>query len=378
MRAGRFALVSLVAHGLILVLLPRLSRIVIPVRPITPIEVELGGDGVQLSRTSGGGGGSSGGGRSKLALRSRGTSSRSVTPDAPHAAEGPRAPIDLFPDGVLQSSAGGVPAPSYGGTTRRLGDGGPVPGADRSQEELRGEATRRVRGWLGDARGEANARSGAVDPIWRDVERGIAARFSPTAEAITSKTGLQTFFDQLRHHQDPSGGPPPRINQPGGRGEPGNGRLAEINELRREQIAALQDAWNPAVYQRVEIEVDLSADGQILDVRVSFTSGRSALDRTALDAVRRALAERPLRDKHGAVTARYAVEASVHIDAPKLTPIMGDNTARIEGLMLPPLFSFSFDESRRKFEYDYPFKKRIKTRVFLLSVVESAARSPSQ
>jgi TonB family protein len=366
MRAGRFAIASLLAHGLLLALLPRLSRIVIPVRPITSIEVDMrGGDGVQLSSPAGSGRGRGGG---KVAMVERRAATRSATPEPARGAEGPRAPIDLFPEGVLQSSAGGVPAPSHGGTTRRLGDGGPVPGAARGEEELRAEATRRVRGWLGDAQGESNAHSGNVDPIWRDVERGVAARFSPTAEAITSKTGLQTFFDQLRHNHEPSSGPPPRINLPANRGEPDNGRMSEINELRRGQIAALQDAWNPAVYQRVEVEVDLSADGRILDVRVSFTSGRAALDRTALEAVRRALAERPLRDKHGAVTARYAVEASVHVDMPKMTPIMGDNTARIEGLMLPPLFSFSFDESRRKFEYDYPFKKRIKTRVLLLSV----------
>jgi TonB family protein len=294
-------------------------------------------------------------------LRARG---RSSSPTPPAAQEPPspeptaplsKGPVELFPDAVLGRL---TTAPhSFGGTTRREGDGRPPPGSPDAAREA-AEVSGRVGRFLREAGGEGDTVAGRVDPAWRDLERQIDAHFHPRAEQITSENAATLMIRQLGN--PPSGGRTPRGIDPS--------RAAELAEFRADQIAACQRAARePAQWKNVEIEVIVDAAGNLESVRVLLPSGRAELDRHALDAVRRAAGVRPTRDPRGRTRSRWSVEAAVAVTPPTVNPIVDPTSGKVTGAALPGL-SFTFDESLGKIAFDYPFKKEVRTHVRLLAV----------
>ena len=79
---------------------------------------------------------------------------------------------------------------------------------------------------------------------------------------------------------------------------------ARLDNFVADQIAASQkNLALPGEWRRTEIEVVVGADGLLRSIRIVLPSGRHELDRHALDAVRRAVSLRPVRDPHGEVAA---------------------------------------------------------------------------
>jgi TonB family protein len=295
--------------------------------------------------------------RARLTSTSATTSSsaRSPSPSPLGDRASPPAPgsIDLFPAGVIGEHAAVIP--KWGGKTRRPGDA--------TIESHDGEdAAALVRKWTGELAGGVDARSGRVAPAWRDVERQIDAGFHPAAAQITDDGALRSLGKQYWRGlgRPPVGGTTPRGVDPS--------VAARADTFVADQIAACQRNFaEPGEWRRVEIEVSIDAAGLLTGIRVVLPSGRGEIDRLALDAVRRAVSLRPVRDPKGAATARWAVEAAVQVTPPTANPIVDPVSGKVTGAAIP-LIGFSFDESLRTFGLDYPFHKQVRTRVSLLSI----------
>lgn len=273
-------------------------------------------------------------------------------------------PVQLFPGAVLDRLT--AAQPHFGGTTRRLGDGRPPPGAPDGERDA-AEASARVGSFLREAGGADDARAGRVAPAWRDLERQIDAHFHPRAEQVTTENVGQLLVRQLGN--PPVGGSTPRGIDPS--------RAAQPAELRADQIAACQRAAaEPGAWRTVTIELLVAADGTIESASVILPSGRAELDRHALDAVRRAASVRPTRDPRGPTRSRWSVEAAVAVTPPTVNPIVDPVSGKVIGAGLPAL-SFTFDESLGKIGFDYPFRKQVRTRVRLLSVEPALPGEPA-
>jgi len=351
MRAPAWLALSLALHAALLALWPRVRRS-LP-SPSPPVEITVRdappAPAPAFAATVGGG---------RLRHSAAGAQRHGARPEAasvekPGAAASPpeRASVELFPDGVIAAQS--AVKPSWGGRTRRAGDP-PEPGG-REDEAARVGA--RVDALLGRARGEREVAGGRVDPAWRDLERAIDATFRPPADAISSDSALTALAKQFRNVA--IGGATPRGVDPS--------RAAEPGVFIAEQIAASQRAIaEPAEWRTSEITVELGDDGRLLEARIALGSGRAALDRQALEAVRRALARRPLRDPRGHVTARFSVEAAVAVTPPGVAPLVDPVSGKVLGAGVG--LGFKFDESLGKFEVDVPFRKQVRTRVRLVAL----------
>jgi TonB family protein len=196
-----------------------------------------------------------------------------------------------------------------------------------------------------------------VDPIWRDIERDAHRLFNPPVEAVVPDSNAKLVVKQLLRPVTPD----PAQNA--------SAWLASNNTALRVQdsITALQKAYNrPAVGRTAVIEVDVDAEGQVTAIRLVQSAGTRRVDDEALRAVERALRLRPIRDPRGAVTARYALRAEVAVHIPFPTPGVESNNGAVTSVTAG--ISGTFDEVTRKVSPDKPFKKRVETRVDLISV----------
>jgi len=277
--------------------------------------------------------------------------------------------IELFPEGTLRAQAG-VAAPNWGGRTRRSGDG-----TDRepSGDEAR-TVTRRVGQWMAEIGDEERARAN-VPPEWRDVERLIDGGFHPAPAVVTDDSRAKTLAKQLVRAQ-PSSGPTARTFDPSLDAD------RRSSQFREAQIAACQQAYaQPADWHRTEIAVVVGADGTLRSARVAASSGRAPLDRAALEAVRRAVERRPIRDvcrgraPDCAVEVRWAVEASARVEPPTVTPLVDPITNKVQGATVA-LFGLSFDESSGHVAFNYPFRRDVRTRVSLIAIGAPTVTSP--
>ena len=207
---------------------------------------------------------------------------------------------------------------------------------------------------FGDAERVAH---GSVAPIWRAVERGIAARFQPSVKAIADGPRFVAAARQL-------GAARPRTR-------PGEPTPRTFEDEVSAQILACQDAFDePARWRQLVIEVAVDAEGVLGSAEVVLPSGSARLDQAALDAVRAAASAQPLRDPRGPVVARFRVEAARAVPLPRLTPVFKPGTGRVQDML--PMMPFRFDESARRASLRAPLSDGVRTRVTLLSV----ARAP--
>lgn len=266
-------------------------------------------------------------------------------------------PIDLFARNALERA---VPltaptGPSWGGTTRRLGDGKPIPG-ERDAASDRAEAAARIGQFVAEATGAERVRSGRVAPRWRDAERQLTEGFHPPPALVKEADIGRTYVNQMLNTI--KRGPPPSAPYERGAnpsaevasGLPDNNPLVRSMAL-DQQMAAQQATGMAASWTTAEVEAVIGSDGKLESIKITRISGRRKFDQAALEAVRKAVEGRgPLEEgeKRGVVT-RWSVSASLTV-AP------------------PTSLGFGFDEVTGKVHGAYPFKQEVKTKVALLSV----------
>lgn len=216
---------------------------------------------------------------------------------------------------------------------------------------------RRAAGPLDEAAGRARARSGQVDPAWRDLERSIDARFVPTLDDVTSQPAGALLAAQLRagfRHADEIGrADRHHLDSTGSAGD----WFALDDKLRAEQ-AHFADA---AEWRSAEVEVLVDADGALLELRLVCPSGRARLDAVALAAVRQAVARRPPRAGPGRTRARFVVAAAATVTPPELMTGAGGLPAAVVNLL-----TLKLDESTATLRAaDHPLHVAVATRVTL-------------
>lgn len=222
--------------------------------------------------------------------------------------------------------------------------GRPEPPNDRTHD-----LQLRLDDWLRGERAVHDAQVGRVDPVWRDVQRGIAAAFKPTVRMVTDADPLSGALGQVRgflRNIDKSPQPDDRFD-----------RLM-ADEVRLERAYEEE----PASWQRTEVEAVVEVDGRVRSTRVVARSGRPALDDAALAAVERALQARPRPARP--TTVRFAVEAGVIVQPPTATRAAGDprGTGVVASLKL------KFDEATGRIEPRLWFTRRVVTRVRVVRV----------
>lgn len=253
---------------------------------------------------------------------------------------------------------------------------GPGPGGDREtagKKEAR-LVQERVQGWLDADAARYRATAGAVDPLWRDVERSTHELFQPPEELVRSGQTKMTLGQRLGNQlatvakqiltspQRVDHGPLPRgeFAERGPAGEPEDSyRLG----MAAQQQKAVLDAWKkPASWRRTEVELVMTTSGEVESVTVVASCGAAKLDRLAAAAV-----EQAARTRSGPYTGKRAVTRWAVESAYVANP--------------PNQIGFSFDETGlvrknargiRKYLSDplYLVGGHIETRVTLLSLHE--------
>ena len=285
-----------------------------------------------------------------------------VEPSPAEPPSGPKEPatepahVELFPRATLDGIAG-PPRASWGGTTR---NGHSPPAA---AEDAGAAAKRAIDGFARGVQGELDAQQGRVDPVWRDLERGIDRAFHPSASQITDENRVTSLAHQLLRalRTPPTGGLTPRGVDPS--------RTAELGTFIPDQLAASRRTLSePAEWRHVEIVVTVDAGGRVLDIAFQRRSDRGEIDRAAMSAVKQAAAERVLlRDPRGPVRVRYAVEAAVAVTTILPSPIVDPVSGAVQGATIP-LIGLSFDADFKRPKVAHVLKRDVKTRVALLSI----------
>ncbi len=211
-----------------------------------------------------------------------------------------------------------------------------------------GAAAARVQRFAAEAAGVDRARSGALAPAWRDVERALQAQFQPAAADVTSRSTAQLLLAQYRAGL----GRDPR--------QPANLGVSAYDQ--------------PAEWQRSEVEVVVGDAGQLVDARILVPSGRAQLDQLALAAARAAVAAHPPRVTTPSAPAaksqrvRFAVESSVSVMPIDAAPLAMPGTTQPNGAVVN-FTKMHFDESRATVSKpDYIGHATVHTRVTLLGV----------
>lgn len=211
-----------------------------------------------------------------------------------------------------------------------------------------GAAAARVQRFAAEAAGANRARSGAIAPVWRDVERALQTQFQPAAADVTSRSTAQLLLAQYRAGL----GRDPR--------QPANLGISAYNQ--------------PAEWQRSEVEVVVGDAGQLVDARILVPSGRAQLDQLALAAARAAVAAHPPRANTPSAPAaksqrvRFAVESGVSVMPIDAAPLAMPGTTQPNGAVVN-FTKMHFDESRATVSKpDYIGHATVHTRVTLLGV----------
>lgn len=239
--------------------------------------------------------------------------------------------VDLLPTGVLRrlaESSAPIPGSAHDAT-------GAAPDQRTAQARL---AQERVQGWLDSDADRYRVASGAVDPLWRDLERTTKDLFQPPEELVRSGQTKMTVKERLLNHvttlakqiltspQQVEHGTLPRgeFAERGPAGGPeDNYRLG----MAAQQQYAVMEAWKkPGSWRRTEIELVMTASGEVESVQIVSSCGAKKLDRIAAEAIEKAARRRygPYTGKR-AIT-RWAVESAYAANPPHQIGFSFDET----------------------------------------------------
>lgn len=259
----------------------------------------------------------------------------SPTPPAP-TTDKPTGKIDLFPQSALCQAIGcssGKPPAAGQGLASHLAE-------EQAQRE-----------------GLSAVRQGRVAPGWREVERDLEKLFTPKLESVSSASRGELALRQLVRPVQPA----PETSQTGWLV-----RRDDMNRLQAE-IRAAQDAYDEAAVGReAEVEVEIDGQGIVVAVRLILPSGSREFDREALRAVQQAVRVRSPHDPQGPVIARYGLRGEVAVNLPRIGSAVEPNGGQVHSQLLS--LGGTFDEVTGKADVRVPFKKRLKTRIRLISV----------
>lgn len=252
--------------------------------------------------------------------------------------------VDLLPSGVLRrlseesAGAGSQDArrasdPSSQGATARLGQ-------------------QRVQGFVESELAQHRVRSGAIDPVWRDLETRVLDLFKPPEALVRSgrstMTGGERFLNQVsslgKQIWRSPGQLEPRAPTRGEFAERGPLGVPETpyrNGLAAQQSAAAIDAWRkPASWLRTEVELVSSAAGEIESVRVISSCGVKKLDALAVETIKNAARQRPGAYAGKRTVTTWALESSYAANSPFIPSqdATGNPTVMLGG-------GFDFDET---------------------------------
>lgn len=253
--------------------------------------------------------------------------------------------VNLLPSGVLRrlseesSSAGSRDAqrpasdPSSQGATARLGQ-------------------QRVQGFIESELAQHRVRSGAIDPMWRDLETSVLDLFKPPEALVRSgrstMTGGERFLNQVSSLGKQIWRSPAQLEP----STPGRGEFADRgplgvpetpyrNGLAAQQSAAAVNAWRkPASWLRTEVELVSSAAGEIESVRVISTCGVKKLDALAVETIKQAARQRPGAYAGKRTVTTWAFESAYAANSPFIPSqdATGNPTVMLGG-------GFDFDET---------------------------------
>jgi TonB family protein len=200
-------------------------------------------------------------------------------------------------------------------------------------------------------------REGRVAPGWREVEHDLEKLFTPKLESVSSASRGELALRQLVRPVQPA----PETSQTGWLV-----RRDDMNRLQAE-IRAAQDAYDEAAVGReAEVEVEIDGQGIVIAVRLILPSGSREFDREALRAVQQAVRVRSPHDPQGPVIARYGLRGEVAVNLPRIGSAVEPNGGQVHSQLLS--LGGTFDEVTGKADVRVPFKKRLKTRIRLISV----------
>ena len=277
-------------------------------------------------------------------------------PPAAGPSEPRSVPIDLFAGDALARAI--KPAPSDpGGRLRRATD----PAAEGVDE--RETVAARVREMTADAMARERAASGNVAPRWREIERKLSQSFHPPLATVKQENVVKAFAHQvLRSWLDgePHVGRVPRGVDPSVETLPGTPPGLNLRSMPSEQALAVQARWGePASWLRVEVEVTLDGDGNVVAARVTRPSGRRRFDRTALAAVEDAIRAGGAPEEHRLVVTRWLVEAAVAVAPPTAIGFRFDETGRLN----PGATGW-----RKYIAPTYPLQQNVQSHVSLVAI----------
>lgn len=252
--------------------------------------------------------------------------------------------VNLLPSGVLrrlsEESAGAgsrdaqrASDPSAQGAIARLGQ-------------------QRVQGFVESELAQHRVRSGAIDPVWRDLETSVLDLFKPPEALVRSgrstMTGGERFLNQVSSLGKQIWRSPAQLEP----STPGRGEFAERgplgvpetpyrNGLAAQQSAAAVNAWRkPASWLRTEVELVSSAAGEIESIRVISTCGVKKLDALAVETIKQAARQRPGAYAGKRTVTTWAFESAYAANSPFIPSqdATGNPTVMLGG-------GFDFDET---------------------------------
>ena len=270
------------------------------------------------------------------------------SPSGAPASPSPSPSIDLFAREALGRVVGPPPA---------------SPSAAAPSGDERETLAARTRSWLDEAAARERASSGRVAPKWRALERTLQQAFHPPLAVVKQESAGKALVHRiLRSWLD---------------GEPRTGTVARgvdasneimlgtppglnIRDTPAQQAAAVQSRWSaPATSLSVEVEVVLDAAGAIVAARVVRPSGRRAFNRTALAAVRDAIAAGGAPDEGCTVVTRWLVDAAVAVQPPTSIGFHFDETGHLN----PGAHGW-----RRYVSPTLPFNQQVQSHVSLVAI----------
>jgi hypothetical protein len=308
-----------------------------------------------------------------------------AAPEAPPAPARDLREVDLFPATVLR------PLGAEGAAAGRGDD--PLPSREAGSPDPSARlAAERVQGMLAAELARNRVQSGLIDPIWRDLEARTLDLFSPPEALVRSGQTAMTLRERLTNQTATIAkqilGSPFRVapstvprGQDANRGPMGLPGSSNGSGMAAQQSHAVHEAWKqPASWRRTEVELLVTAAGEIERVRVISSCGVKKLDALAIEALEQATRQR-LRNYTGkrtlttwAIESAYAADIPVNAGADEIQP----------GLVTGGIGAgFSFDETGqarknargiRKYigDMDYLGGGKVKTKVSLLSLRELA------
>ena len=264
-----------------------------------------------------------------------------------------RKPLDLYRRDAIERSLGQ-------GSTDQPSVAAALPSEDVASET----GAKRIARWLRESSAEANTRDGDVPPIWRDIQRHIEETFRPPRKVVSEASTAVLLGRQLLGTGRPAA--PARTER-----LPAELRAREAT-LAADVMAGQEAAARPAAWLRTDIVVEVGSDGGLRSAEIAASSGRADLDRLALEAVRAAVAERPVvggcrRATTCTTRIRWAVEAAVRVQPPPLMVPASGKTGGPGGIS-PFVLGFSFDEAKGKARRVRAFENEVQTRIELLSI----------